>query len=57
MTIYGFLIILFFVTSVPGWRYAPIWEMGVSMTLYGNTATPWVFWVPKTDHSLLLVDV
>jgi hypothetical protein len=35
MTIYGFLNIL---TSVPGWGYAPIWEMGVSMALYGNAA-------------------
>jgi hypothetical protein len=25
----------FFVTSVPGWGYAPIWEMGVYMHLYG----------------------
>ena len=35
MTLYGFLNIL---TSVPGWGYAPIWEMGVSMALYGNAA-------------------
>ena len=45
----------FFVTSVPGWGYAPIWEMGVSMALYGNAATPQVFRVHKTDYTLLLI--
>ena len=43
-----------FVRSVPGWGYVPIWEMGVSMALYGNAATLWVFGVHKTDHTLLL---
>jgi hypothetical protein len=36
------------VRSVPGWGYVPIWEMGVSMALYGNAATLWVFGVHKT---------
>jgi hypothetical protein len=43
-----------FVTSVLGWGYAPIWEMGVSMALYGNTATPQVFGVHEMSPSLLL---
>ena len=41
------------VTSVLVWGYAPIWEMGVSMALYGNAATPQFFRVHKTDHTLL----
>ena len=37
-----------------GWGYAHIWEMGVSMAVYGDAATPRVFGVTKTDHTLLL---
>jgi hypothetical protein len=48
----------FCVTSIPVWGYAPIiWEMGVSMALYGNAATPQCFRVHKTDHTLLLTCV
>ena len=31
-----------FVTSIPGWGYAPTWEMGLSMALYGDATTPHV---------------
>ena len=34
----------FFVPSVPGWGYAPIWEMGVSMALYGSLLPSLGFW-------------
>ena len=37
------------------WGYAHIWEMGVSMVLYGDATTPQVFWGTKTDHTLLLL--
>jgi hypothetical protein len=30
-----------------GWNYAHIWEMDVSMALYGNARTPHVFRVTK----------
>jgi hypothetical protein len=33
----------FCVTSVTGWGYAPMWEMGVYMALYGDAETPQVF--------------
>ena len=33
------------------WGYAHIWEMGVSMVLYGDATTPQVFWGTKTDHT------
>ena len=33
-----------FVTSVPRWSYAPIWEMGVSMALYGSLHPSLSFW-------------
>jgi hypothetical protein len=33
-----------FVTSVSGWSYAPIWEMGVSMALYGSLHPSLSFW-------------
>jgi hypothetical protein len=46
--------IKYFVTSVPGLGYTPIWEMCVSMALYGNAATPQVFRVHKMSPSLLL---
>jgi len=39
-----------------GWGYAPIWEMGVSMALYGDAATPRVFGVTEKPHSLLLTE-
>jgi hypothetical protein len=32
---------LIFVMSVPVWGYSPMWEMGVSMALYGNAAGFW----------------
>ena len=38
-----------------GWSYAPIWEMGVSMALYGDATTPRVFGLTKIEHSLLLI--
>ena len=57
MIIHGFLNIhKFFVTSVPGWGYAPILKMGVSMALYGNASTPRDFGVLKKPHSLLLIN-
>jgi hypothetical protein len=37
-----------------GWGYAHIWEMGVSIALYGDAATPRVFGVTKMSPSLLL---
>jgi hypothetical protein len=49
-----FWIFNFFVTSVSGWGYAPIWEMGVYMDYMVPSFPPWVFGVHKTDHSLLL---
>ena len=51
MTMYGFQIFCD-VSSVVG--YAPIWEMGVSMALYGDATTPQVFRGTKTEHTLLL---
>jgi hypothetical protein len=38
-----------------GWGYAHIWEMGVSMALYGDATTTRVFGLTKTDHSILLI--
>jgi hypothetical protein len=38
-----------------GWDYAHIWEMGVSMALYGDAATPRVFGFTKMSPSLLLL--
>jgi len=38
-----------------GWGYAHIWEMGVSMALYGDAATPRVFGLTNTEHTLLLI--
>jgi hypothetical protein len=46
--------IKYFVTSVLGLGYTPIWEMCVCMALYGNAATPQVFRVHKMSPSLLL---
>jgi hypothetical protein len=37
-----------------GWGYAPMWEMGVSMTLQGDATTPRIFGVTKMSPSLLL---
>jgi hypothetical protein len=37
-----------------GWGYAHAWEIGVSMALYGDAATPRVFGVIKIPHTLLL---
>ena len=46
-----------FVTSDErGWGYAHIWEMVVSMALYGDATTPRVFGVLKKPHSLLLLE-
>ena len=52
-----FLIFLFFLwrQTKEGGGYAHIWEMGVSMALYGDAATTWVFEVTKTEHTLLLI--
>ena len=41
----NFLIFLIFVTSAPGWVYAPIWEMGVSLALYSSLLPSLGFWV------------
>jgi hypothetical protein len=41
--------------SLYGILAGSIWEMGVSMDLYGNATTPQVSRVHKTDHTLLLV--
>ena len=38
-----------------GGGYAPIWENGASMALYGDATTPQVFRMTKTEHSLLLM--
>jgi hypothetical protein len=40
ITIYGFQ---FLCDISSGWGYAPIWEMGVHMALYGDAETPQVF--------------
>ena len=34
-----------FVTSVPGCGYVPMWEIGVSMPLYGSLLPSLCFWV------------
>ena len=41
--------------SLYGILAGSIWEMGVSMDVYGNATTPQVSRVHKTDHTLLLV--
>jgi hypothetical protein len=44
------------VRNKKGWGgYAPIWENGASMALYGDATTPQVFRMTKTEHSLLLM--
>ena len=40
--------LIFATSDKRGWGYAPIWEMGVSMALYGDATTPRVFAVHKT---------
>jgi len=57
MTKYGFLKIQIFVTSVPGWRHVPIWEMGVSMPLYGSLLPSLGFGVHKMSLTLLLITI
>jgi len=45
---------MFVTSNKRGWGYARIWEMGVSMALYGDATTPRDFEGIKIPPSLLL---
>jgi hypothetical protein len=47
--------IIFCDVRLEGWVYAHIWEMGVSMALYGDAKTPRVFELTEKPPSLLLI--
>jgi hypothetical protein len=50
-------ILIFLVTSVPGGGVMPLYDIWAGSTHIGEAATPLVFGVTKTDHSLLLIHI